>query len=167
VTARIHLKKGRDGPATLTLVRPDGTRTWSRLHPFSPAHDLLHYAVETTLGFGEAFFGLLASGWDIGTFGEPGAPARMPPQAMWAETIVGLLDQERGSGVAWSPDDLNAAVAAALAGHEVPACRPIAAAELAGIRERHRELSGSWLGLAPGETLELEFPTVCPPAASS
>ena len=104
MTARIRLKKGGDGPATLTLARPDGTRTWSRLHPFSPVHDLLHYAVETTLEFNEAFFGLLVSGWDIDTFGEPGAPARMPPQAMWAETIVGLLDQERGSGVAWSPD---------------------------------------------------------------
>jgi hypothetical protein len=56
---------------SLTAVRPNGSRTWSRLHPFFPAHDLLHYAVETTLGFHEAFFGLLAAGWAIDDFSRP------------------------------------------------------------------------------------------------
>ena len=32
-------------------------------------HDLIHYVVETTLGYREAFFGLLAAGWDIQDFG--------------------------------------------------------------------------------------------------
>src|SRR5574341_775530 len=30
----IQLKKGRDGPSTLTCVRADGSRTWGKEHPF-------------------------------------------------------------------------------------------------------------------------------------
>lgn len=30
-----------------------------------PAHDMTHYAVETTFGYTEGFFGLVADGWDM------------------------------------------------------------------------------------------------------
>ncbi len=64
----IQLKKGRDGPATLACVRADGSRTWGKEHPFFPVHDLTHCAVESVLGFDQAFFGLIARGWDIDHF---------------------------------------------------------------------------------------------------
>jgi hypothetical protein len=51
--------------------------------PFFAYHDLAHYAVETTLGPGQAFLGLVASGWDLGDFGSPEdtatVNARLPP----------------------------------------------------------------------------------------
>ena len=69
----IQLKKGRDGPATLACVRVDGTRTWGKEHPFFPVHDITHCAVESVLGYDQAFFGLIAAGWDIDDFEKPGA----------------------------------------------------------------------------------------------
>ncbi len=84
----IQLKKGRDGPATLACVRADGTRTWGKEHPFFPTHDLTHCAVESVLGFDQAFFGLIATGWDIDDFAKPGASRRMPFQAIVAEHVV-------------------------------------------------------------------------------
>lgn len=50
---RVHIKKGRDGRPTLTCIRADGSRTWSRVHPFFPLHDLTHYAVESVLGLNQ------------------------------------------------------------------------------------------------------------------
>lgn len=81
----IELKKGHNGPPTLSCIRADGTRTRGKLHPFFPVHDLTHAAVESVLGFNEAFFGLVAAG-------------RLPMEARWAEGIVGVLDLERGTG---------------------------------------------------------------------
>ena len=78
-------------------MRADGSRTWSHLHPFFPLHDLTHFAVESALGFSEAFFGLIAAGWEIDAFAEPGAAARLAPEAIVAECVVGLLDLERAT----------------------------------------------------------------------
>ena len=58
-TLTIELKKTKDGRPSLACVRPDGTRTWARVHPFLPTHDLTHGAVESVLGFDQAFFGLV------------------------------------------------------------------------------------------------------------
>jgi len=92
---RIQLKKGRDGPSTLACVRADGSTTWGKEHPFFPTHDLTHCAVESVLGFDQAFFGLIASGWNIDDFVQPGASRRIPFQAVVAEHVVGVLDRER------------------------------------------------------------------------
>ena len=60
-TLTIEFKKTKDGRPSLACVRPDGTRTWARVHPFFPTHDLTHCAVESVLGFDQAFFGLVAA----------------------------------------------------------------------------------------------------------
>jgi len=89
---RVEIKKGRDSRPTLVCVRADGSRTWSRVHPFFPLHDLTHYAVESVLGLTEAFFGLVASGWALEAFADRATRARLPAEAVWAEHVVGLLD---------------------------------------------------------------------------
>ncbi|HEX5387116.1 MAG TPA: hypothetical protein VFW66_10475 [Gemmatimonadales bacterium] len=154
---RVQLKKGRDGPPSLTAIRPDGSRTWSRVHRFFPLHDLLHYTVETTLGFREAFFGLLAAGWALDDFTAPHARARLPAEAGWAENIVGLLDQERARGGEYDAETFNAGLGAALVDQGWPPWRELAEAELVAIRRAHRELAARWQALAPGEQLELIF----------
>ena len=110
----IQIKKGRDSRPTLVCVRADGTRTWSRVHPFFPMHDVTHYAVETVLGFTQAFFGLVAAGWSLESFADPGARARMPAEALWAESIVGLFDLERGANRLWTADEFSEALSASL-----------------------------------------------------
>jgi hypothetical protein len=154
----IQLKKGRDGPPSLACVRADGSRTWGRLHPFFPEHDLTHCAVESVLGFEEAFFGLVASGWNIDDFAAPGASRRLPMQAAWAESIVGLLDQERGTGQILPPAQFNEALGASLRGQGREAVRTISEAELRRIRELRGEFQSRWRSLPSGATLEVTFP---------
>lgn len=150
----VELKKRADGPASLTCVRPDGSRTWARLHPFFPLHDLAHCAVESVLGFDRAFFGLVAAGWNIDDFARPGASARLPAQAHWAEHLVGLLDRSPGA----SAEEIEAALAASLP-PALAAGRPIVTGPLLErIRELHRELAARWQALPYGETLRVAFP---------
>jgi hypothetical protein len=154
----IELKKGHDAPPTLSCVRADGTRTWGKLHPFFAVHDLTHRAVESVLGFREAFFGLVASGWAIDDFAAPGVAKRLPDEARWAESIVGLLDLERGTGRIWTAPEFNEALAESLRGQGARGFRPIAEAELARIRALRSETQTLWDSLAPGDKLALPFP---------
>ena len=66
---QITLEKRKDGSVVLRLKRNDGTSDWQKQQgpnaAFFPLHDLTHYAVETELGIGDAFYGLVAAGWTI------------------------------------------------------------------------------------------------------
>src|SRR4051794_10652855 len=99
---KIQITKRTDGDTVLKCVRPDGTETWQKQQGqqgrFFPLHDLTHYAVESELGLGNAFYGLIASGWGIDETGQRGVAQKMPPDALFAENVVGLFDQERASG---------------------------------------------------------------------
>lgn len=57
----IRLSRIRSGPV-LACIREDGSTTWSKSRhgEFFARHDLMHNPVETTLGFRENFFGLIA-----------------------------------------------------------------------------------------------------------
>ena len=154
----IQFKKGRDSRPTLTCVRPDGSRTWSQVHFFFPIHDLTHFAVESVFGFTEAFYGLVRSGWTLDDFGKPGAASRHPPEALVAEHMVGLLDIERASGQLMDPSEFTEQLNRALTAQGLPAFRDVTGPELAEVRRMRGELQGRWAALAPGETLEIEFP---------
>ena len=154
----IHLKKGRDGPSTLACVRPDGSRTWGKEHPFFPLHDLTHCAVESVLGFDQAFFGLIAAGWDIDDFAKPGASAKMPLQALLAEHVVAVLDRERALPQLMTAAEVNEAVVASLEPGDRPRFKPINEAQLARVRALRQALESRWWGLAPGATLAVAFP---------
>jgi hypothetical protein len=62
----IRMKKTGEG-VVLACLRDGGQPEVQRTGHggFFALHDLLHYSVETTLGFGEGFFGLMASGWSF------------------------------------------------------------------------------------------------------
>jgi hypothetical protein len=128
------------------------------LHPFFPVHDLTHCAVESVFGFEEAFFGLVASGWHIDDFAEPGAAGRMPLEALWTENMVGLLDLERGTGEIMSAAQFNEVLTVALRGRRVEVFRPVREAELTCVRSLCAELRARWDAVPPGATLEVTFP---------
>ncbi len=146
----------------LTCVREDGTVTWSKSGHggFFGPHDLMHYAVETTLGLRRAFFGLIADGWDVTTFEEPGIAARLPAEALHAEQIVNLLLQEAIAGEPRSAEDFNATLVAAVAGAKrtQPAPPVLTELQLGRIREKFGELSARYRELGAGESLEAPFP---------
>jgi hypothetical protein len=154
----IQIKKGRDGPATLACVRADGTRTWGKEHPFFPVHDIAHCAVESVLGFEQAFFGLIADGWSIDDFEKPGASRRMPFQAIVAEHVVGVFDRERSLPEPLTAPEFNETVVASLPPAERPAFQRLTEAQLAQVRELRRTLEARWYTLSPGETLQIPFP---------
>jgi hypothetical protein len=155
---RIELKKGRDSRPTLVCIRSDGSRTWSAVHAHFPVHDITHFAVESVLGFSQAFFGLIAAGWSIEEFAERGAAARMPAEALIAELVVGLLDQERASGQLSRADDLNLYLNQALLARGWDPFRPILDRELGAIRNLRGELQTAWSALDPGQAITVEFP---------
>ena len=157
---RVELKKGADGPSTLSCVRRDGSRTWGKVQRFFPIHDLTHCAVETVLELEDAFFGLIAAGWSVDDFEAKGAAARLPVEAHWAESIVGLLDLERGTGRIWTAPQFNEALAESLGGQKVIPFRAIAGDELQRIRSLRDELARRWDAVAPGGTLSVPFPAL-------
>lgn len=167
----IRFSRSSTGPV-LTCIRADGSTVWSKSRhgDFFVRHDLMHYAVESILDLREAFFGLIASGWSISDFEAPGAAARLPVEALHAEYIVGLLDQQTLSGATHVEAEFNANLAAALAGAKggpLPPMRRIAQRELDAVHERFTQTYIRWRELRPEAMLELSFPSPLDAASSA
>jgi len=158
---RISFAKPRNEgrPPTLTIVREDGSTTGEASTPFFVAHDLTHYAVEKTLGFRRSFYGLVAQGWDIDSFGErePGsAKARaVPGEAMLTEIIVGALDLHRRH--VFSDTAALLEFVAGECENRGMVTPEVSDDEIVAICDLRDELIGRWSALGPGEVLELEF----------
>lgn len=156
------LKKHPDGRTAFTLERADGSRTWQRQErhaAFFALHDLTHYAVESVLGLRQAFYGLVAQGWDFDDFVPPYPRGALNAEALWAETLVGLLDVERGTTspgeTMMSAAEFNAQLRAKLAEARLAVPCALDEAQLAEIRARRAALVAEWQALPPGDTLRL------------
>jgi hypothetical protein len=161
----VQLTKRADGGVVLRCVRRDGTATWQRQvggHAmWFPFHDLRHFAVETTLGFTQGFYGLVADGWDIDDTGGKGARGPIPPEAGVVEHLVGLLDRERmGGAPPLSAEYVNAHLTnvgqIGVRGRTMTV-RPLTDAELDAVRAEADRLHEAWAVLPEGETLELVY----------
>jgi len=160
LTMRFAIKRG--GTPVLSVTRRDGSVAWQRQKHFFPVHDLGHYAIEGVLGLRQAFWGMMADGWDFADFGTPWSRGPMPnaPEALLAEVVAGWLDnfahtvRDDESGAA----ELNAHLAACCAQHGTASSRTITPDELARIRTMRADLARRWHALAPGEAMELHFP---------
>lgn len=157
----VRIKKKQDGSAALACVRADGSTTWQRQDGarggFFPIHDLTHFAVETELGLQRAFYGLVASGWDLEDFGAPWSRGPLPPEAAHAELIVGFFDTDRASGTRSTAAELNAHAATFVRANGGTLPPPLSDADLARIRERLADLLARWRATPPGDALELVF----------
>jgi hypothetical protein len=158
----IRIKKKTDGSAALTCRRADGSVTWQRqdgqLGRFFPLHDLTHYAVERSLGFDSAFYGLVADGWDMDDFGKSGEKGPLPDEAMLAELIVGFFDLERMTGEIGSADDFNQKIVGWYADKSrTPNAFRLTEQQVLEIRTLRAELFARWKALPPGDALEIPF----------
>lgn len=160
-TLVIRLKKNRDGAASLSCTREDGTVTWQRQGGasagFFPKHDLTHYAVESVLELRDGFFGLVAAGWDIGDFGTPWPRGPLPQGGVVAELIVGLLDLERASGERYRAEEYREKVSEYHAARGIRCEVQLDDAQLDRIRSLRAELCARLDATPPGESLELTF----------
>ena len=157
---RVRFKRSADGTVALTCTRDDGTTTWQRHEGrragFFELHDLTHFAVETVLGCREAFYGLIASGWNITDF--VARIDQLTGEALRVETLVGLLDTERADGVPRTADELNSQAALHYKSRGSSDAPPVVAEEqLAAIRRLRDELFSRWASVPAGESLELTF----------
>jgi hypothetical protein len=179
VDLHIRLKRHADGSASLTCTRRDGSVTWQRQNGptalVMPAHDVTHFAVESTLGFRHGFYGLLADGWEITDFAPPWPRGPIPDEALVVELIVGFLDAERRQGEAMTAAAFQMQaeqyVASRVAvGKKMPdGLRPLTDNELARVRARRDDLLARWADVPVGGDLELDFavPIPEPPATAA
>jgi hypothetical protein len=154
----IRLKKTPDAPPVLTGVRADGSATWQHSHIAFPVHDLVHYSVESTLGIGSAFFGLIAQGWSFEDFGNGWPRGPVPPEALEVEAIVGEVWRTFLLRETMTAAELNERTASYAASKNVARPRDVTDAQLAAIYARLNDLAARWRALPPGGTLELQFP---------
>lgn len=146
---RIEIFKQPDGAGVLRCTRADGSVTWQKQTKHAAhfaLHDLTHYAVETTLGCRQGFFGLVAEGWDIEDTTGKGKRGTLPAEALEVERIVGLFDSERGSGALWTCDEFN---------EHAP--RRLSQEDIQRVRALRSELFQRWFATPAGQKLELAF----------
>ena len=158
----IEFAKRKDGNTVLRCIRDDGSSTWQR-NPnqqarFFPLHDLVHYAVESELGFTQGFFGLIAAGWNIDETTGKSARGALPTEAIEVEHIVSSFMVEWNSDSRWTGPDFNEQAATFAETRGLPLPRSLTDEQLARVRQRFNELAARWRDLPEGETLQLEFP---------
>lgn len=159
---KITLKKGIQKPSVLTIYRTDGTLTWSKLHKGLETHDIAHYAVESTLGFTKAFYGIINDGYAIQDFEVPKVqrkdavkPENLHPEALITEHIVNLLEVELlNSGF---NDNFLEELKSILIQNTLPFPDNLNSDSLLKIRKAYHELYNEWLALNEGEELSLHI----------
>lgn len=114
-------------------------------------HDFAHYVVETTLGFENAFFGLVAKGYDIPDFSESRLtrPFEIPKQAIDTEPIVALLQTDLLESKA-DRDGMFQSHSASLPVN-------ITDRQLEVMQQKLRALLQRWRDLQPGQSMTLQF----------
>ena len=159
MTLTIKLTKGRDGRDVLSCTRPDGTATWQHLPNGLATHDLTHYAVETNFQISDAFFGLLAKGYDISSFESAKVRKELPNEALLVEYLVNQLLLEAATAIVPDATEFNSILTDTLVkqGGEAPSFRDLTEYELGAIRSTARSLWSKWTALQPGDTIELSF----------
>jgi len=145
----------------LRCLRDNGSVSWQKQEgkyaAFFPIHDLMHYAVETELGFRRGFYGLIAEGWEIAeTTGKtPRGP--LPNETLEVEYLVSAFSAERASGDMTSADDFNQLAATFAQAKGMPEPRQLSDQDLLRVRARFDELAAKWRGLPADAAIQLAF----------
>ena len=125
-----------------------------------PQHDLTHYAVESTLGYRGAFFGLVAEGWEIADFAKPWPRGPIPVEAREVEMLVGLFDGMRRDRATWDAAEINGQMLQLVMDSKFARdiTPPVLTdADVAAVRQLRDSLIERWSLIEPGSALELEF----------
>lgn len=131
---------------------------------FGP-HDLMHYAVETTLGINRGFLGLMSEGWELSAFTDRADPrfAALPWEALYTERLVDLLLRAIADG-GWRDAELRGLWFADVWGEaealyvDAPAGVARLTMEMAvGVCEVFDGLMERWTQTPTGSDLTLEF----------
>lgn len=156
----IILKKRQKQPSIITITRPDGSSTWNKIHRGLETHDIAHYAVEKTLNFKNAFYGLIAAGTNIQDFDTPRdrrpeevIPVNLHVEAIQTEHIVNLLETELYQMT--DPTSFLPMLKEILEEHQIPFPTILTESTLVKIRQTYHDLVHQWRSLKEGEQLKL------------
>jgi hypothetical protein len=158
----IVLKKMNSKPSVLIITRSDGTTTWSKLHRGLETHDLAHYAVESTLQFNNAFYGLINKGFTVADFELPKEqrPKEVQPQhlhenAIITEHLVNLLEVElMNSGL---NTNFLFDLSEILKKNALSFPKLLNTETLKQIRTTYHNLVNQWSNLEEGQELRIDF----------
>lgn len=161
---RIQFDKQGDGAVVFRCTRADASSTWQKhvgkAALFFPFHDLTHYAVESTFGFSDGFYGLIDAGWDIADTGGKGARGALPARAGIVEHLVGLFDRERvGGAPPLTAEEFNGILADLAESGRISHAPTVTESQLAAARSRISELYDQLASLQAGTSMELFFDT--------
>jgi hypothetical protein len=165
---QIALVKGNTHD-TLRVTRADGSIAEAQVVKKGPVpHDGVHFAVETGLGFGNAFFGLIAAGRhpdDIAglasAMGHSSAKKAHVPdpsiiELIQAERLVECFEAEAWGG----PADLETLQSVADAAFSASLIPRVVLTEngVSAVRSGLEQLKADWLRLPQGGTLCYDWP---------
>ncbi|WP_347922337.1 hypothetical protein [Pontimicrobium sp. SW4] len=158
----ITLKKSTTKSSILTIVRSDGSSTWSKLHRGLETHDLAHYAVESTLKFNKAFYGIINDGYTVADFELPKEQRpfavrveNLHPDAIITEHIVNMLEVELlNSGF---NDHFIEALKNILKVNNLEFPNNLNENTLKQIRTTYHKLYNQWLALTDDQELKINF----------
>lgn len=155
---RMTKAKNKGKQDRLTCVRDDGSQTSWPLSAFFAQHDLLHYVVETTLGLEEAFFGLIARGRDINSFGtRDGQKDTYTRDEAEAELIVGLFQAQMRGGDLQNYAEFWEMLAVTCQKINWTLSHQLSEEQFLEISNKINELEAKWKALRDGESMELFF----------
>ena len=165
---RITITKGERGDR-IDLRRPNGSEVSTTFPHKGPIpHDAVHYFVESELGIGDGFWGLVAAGRhpeEIAELAKAAGHASAKRASLPDASIVGIVQAERAvecfeadlwSGSQGDADTLRGVAAAGCAQSLVP---PIAISDaaIARIRAQLVDLRSRWAATPRGGNIVLEW----------
>ena len=153
----IQIKKRANSKHIISYVR-DGLETyWIEADNFLVLHDICHFAIETTLGYKSAFWGLVNSGINPSDFEDKEKRDRLnlSNEAWYAEHLANLFLIEYTQGAF---GNINEVFKQCMLEHNPSiAIIQFSDAEIEAIRTSLHQLINSWNMVEDGNFLTLEF----------
>ena len=154
---QIIIKKKGAQINTISYKRDEQLDYWQDANDFLVMHDLSHYAIETTLNFTTAFWGMVKGGINPLEFENKETRDRLilTKEAWYAETLANLFLFEHSQG---KFEDFNAVFEESLK-QTNPEILPLKLndLEIEKIRKAYENLLSQWRSLQINETLVLEY----------
>lgn len=153
----IQIKKRQGQKHSIRYIREGLPDHWIEADDFLVLHDLCHYAIETSLSYKEAFWGMISRGIDPALFQDKQKRDQLfiADEAWYAEHMANLFLIEYSQGPF---EDLNQTLSDTLqqTHPHLPVVR-FSQEEINKIRTRVQELFHQWKHTPAGEWMKILF----------
>ena len=154
---KITIKKKSSTKHTISYIREGYQDYWIEADNFLVIHDLCHFAIETSLQYKNAFWGLVANGINPSIFEnrETRNTLNLSNEAWYAEHLANLLLIEYTQG---KFDDINKMLEQSLMQHNpsIPIIQ-FSIEEIDTIRALLHQLIDDWQAVNESDYLSLDF----------